>query len=160
LLGSGIEVYCPDCGKLFKSEKEMLEHYNTEHMPKVKVYPDVEIQAKYMGGHSGFTNQSEGYLRLYLEPHNRVVFTSHEFLFRIPVNKIKSTKVATEKELSALRIFLVGLIAFGWKKERKMFLISFEDELGDIQSAVFEHSDNIDYFARELYNLRVRMKNK
>jgi hypothetical protein len=150
-----LEVYCPECGRLFKGEKKMLKHLDKQHVSNKEHCTEliIEVDARYLGGHSAFTHQTDGYLYLYSDPQNKVVFESDEFTFEIPISKIKSAKVATEKEVDAMRFLLVGIFALGWQKENKMFLIQFEDELEKMQTVVFDHSDYMTDFANELFNL-------
>ena len=161
-----IEVYCPECKKLFSSEKEMLEHHNQEHEKideknetdsfDVEVW---EFPSKYLGGHVSYGEESNGILLLYSDPKNKIVFESSETTFEIPFSKIKNVKIVSEKELKALRIFMVGLLAFAWKKKHKLFLISYEDELGDIQTLIFD-PDWIEDLSSTLYQLRLKVKKK
>ena len=160
---------CPICNRMYDSKVEMMEHYNKEiefgrplstYVKDTKDKPLIGVKTTYLGGHSAFTKLTTGFLYLFSQPHNKVIFESDNFVLEIPINEIRETKVVTEKELSALRIFLVGLIAFGWKKEKRLYLIKFVDELGETQSVFFNYSENIEYFAPKLYNLRLEEKRK
>ena len=133
-------MYCPKCGRLFKSEEKMLEHLNKEHVSdKIHIKQlIIEIDARYLGGHPAFPCVTRGNLSLYSYPQNKIVFKSDMFTFEIPVGKIRSAVAPTEKD--------------------KIFIMEFEDESGAIQTVVFDNSDYMTEFANELLNLRVSMK--
>ena len=89
---------------------------------------------------------------------NKVVFETygeHEGRLEIPVAKIKDVRFATEKDISALRVWLVGAV-FGtlWKKEHKILLIDFEDEFGLVQHLTFEGKNDFENAEQELYDIR------
>jgi len=89
---------------------------------------------------------------------NKVVFETyyeHEGRLEIPVAKIKDVRFATEKDISALRVWLVGPV-FGvfWKKTHRILLIDFEDEFGIIRHLTFEGKDDFENVEKELYELR------
>lgn len=44
----------------------------------------------------------------------------------------------TQEKLSALRLFLVGLVAFAWKKKKLFMVLTFEDEAGIENGPVFD----------------------
>lgn len=39
-----LEVYCPECGKLFSSEDEMLDHHDKVHVQGIREEPPIEQQ--------------------------------------------------------------------------------------------------------------------
>jgi len=57
-LDTEIEVYCPEYGKLFKKEKEMLKHYHKEHEEATdEQYEENkeaknDVQCEYLTGYS------------------------------------------------------------------------------------------------------------
>ena len=148
-----LEVYCPDCGKLFKGQNKMLRHVETDHVGKKKHAKEVilELDARYLGGHPSCTHQTNGLLSLYSRPLDKVVFESDDFIFEIPTCTINRVKVAEGKEIDFTRVLLVGLIAgLVWQKENKIFYIEFQDEFHQTQTVVFDHSESIDEFADKL----------
>jgi uncharacterized C2H2 Zn-finger protein len=148
-----LEVYCPDCGKLFKGQNRMLRHVETDHVGKKKHAKEVmiELDARYLGGHPSFTHPTNGLLSLYSHPLDKVIFESDDFIFEIPTYAINRVKVAEGKEIDAMRVLLVGLVAgLVWQKKNKIFYIEFQDELHQTHTAVFDHSDAIDEFADKL----------
>jgi hypothetical protein len=95
---------------------------------------------------------------------NKVVFETygeHEGRLEIPVAKVKDVRFATEKDVSALRVWLLGP-AFGvfWKKKHKILLIDFEDEFGIIQHLTFEGGNDLENAEKELYDMRKAEKLK
>ncbi len=141
LMKDNLEVYCPKCGKLFTEEDKMLEHLDREHVSDKEHLKELilEIDARYLGGHSAFTRQINGNLSLYSHPQNKVVFKSAKFSFEVPISKIKRAIAPTEKE---------------------SFVMEFKDEQGTSQTVFFDHSSYMTDFANELFNLRVDVKTK
>jgi len=95
---------------------------------------------------------------------NKIVFQTygeHEGKMEIPIAKIKDVRFATEKDISALRVWLVGPV-FGtlWKKKHRILLIDFEDEFGIIQHLTFEGRNDIENAEKELYDMRKAEKLK
>ena len=153
-----LEVKCPECGRLFKSEEQMIEHLESKHEMSTKENPILGFEATYLGGHPANAGLAYGYLYIFSGQNNRIVFESENLTFEIPISRIKNVKAATEKEVSTMRVLLVGILALGWQKENKMYLIQFEDELGEMETVIFEHSGAMTEFGKELYNLRLKMK--
>ena len=76
----------------------------------------------------------------------------------IPVAKITDARFATEKDVSALRVWLVGpVLGTLWKQYHKMLTIDAEDEFGIIQHFVFE-GDKVEEIMDELYEIRKRKR--
>jgi hypothetical protein len=115
--------------------------------------------AKYLGGHAAFAKDAVGKLYLYPAPDNKVVFESRLVNMQIPLSSVTDSKVVTEKELSAGRVLLVGILAFAWKKKTRMLLIEFKDNLGSTQTPVFE-PQKVDEVASKLYEMRQQLKLK
>lgn len=72
----------------------------------------------------------------------------------IPVPKIRDARLATEKDISALRVFLLGPI-FGVfaKIEHKLLIIDCEDELGIMKHLTFE-GDWMEEAVGDFYDIR------
>jgi hypothetical protein len=89
---------------------------------------------------------------------NKVVFETygeHEGRLEIPIVKIKDVRFATEKDISALRVWLVGpVLGTFWKKKLNILLIDYEDEFEIIQHLAFEGRNEIENAEKELYQLR------
>ena len=149
---------CPDCGKTFQTwsdlSKHMEEHKEKAALPTTPVAIG-KYKAKYFGGHVAFVKETDGVLHLYSEPESKIVFTSNTATFEIPFGKIKDSKIATEKELSLLRIALMGLAGLALKKKTKFLVITYEDAIGGIQNPVFK-PDLIEEFSSDLYRLRLK----
>jgi hypothetical protein len=79
---------------------------------------------------------------------------SHSETKEIPVAKIKDVRFATEKDISALRVWLVGPV-FGtlWKETHRIILVDFEDKSGIIRHAIFKGGDNIEEAEQQLYTM-------
>jgi hypothetical protein len=112
-----------------------------------------EYDVKYLGQY-----EAKGILLLYPE---RVVFSPEEDYdekIEIPVAKIVDARFATEKDISALRVWLVGpVLGILWKKHHKMLTIDADDEFGIIQHFVFE-GEGVEEIVEELYDIRKRSK--
>jgi hypothetical protein len=95
--------------------------------------------------------------RLLLHKEKVVFEPDEEYAERveISVNKIKDVRLATEKDISALRVWLVGPV-FGalWKKEHRILVIDVEDEYGIVEHLTFEGDNYIGDAERELYDIR------
>jgi hypothetical protein len=89
---------------------------------------------------------------------NKVVFETygeHEGRLEISIAKIKDVRFTTEKDVSALRVWLVvPVLGTFWKKKRNILLIDFEDEFGIVQHLAFEGPDDIENAEKELYQMR------
>ena len=109
-------------------------------------------KAKYLGGHSAFPKQMDVHLNLlsdYIE--------IPEFPLRIPYVKIRNVQSLTQEKLSAMRLLLVGLLAFAWKKKKLYMLLTFEDEAGVEQNPVFD-VDKIEEVQPAIYNRMLAVK--
>lgn len=116
---------------------------------------------KYLGGNIEYPCEQEGTLIITTET---VIFEAPNFdliPMKIPIDKIEDAKVVTEKEISALRVFLFGAV-FGtlFKKTSKAFEIDFRDSHGILQHLIFQFEDNFDIENLEmlLYNYRKNKK--
>jgi hypothetical protein len=95
---------------------------------------------------------------------NKVVFETygeHEGRLEIPIVKIKDVRFATEKDISALRVWLVGpVLGAFWKKKHNILLIDYEDEFEIIQHLAFEGRNDLENAEKELYQIRKTEKLK
>ena len=95
---------------------------------------------------------------------NKIVFETygeHEGRLEIPVAKIKDVRFATEKDISALRVWLVGpVLGTFWKKRHNILLIDFLDDFEIIQHLAFEGRNDIVNAEKELYEMRKAEKLK
>jgi hypothetical protein len=95
---------------------------------------------------------------------DKVVFETygeHEGRLDIPIEKVRDVRFATEKDISALRVWLVGpVLGAFWKKKHYILLIDFEDEFGIIQHLAFEGRSDIENAESELYDMRKAFKNQ
>ena len=95
---------------------------------------------------------------------DKVVFETygeHEGKLEIPISKINDARFATEKDISALRVWLVGpVLGTFWKKKHNILLIDFEDEFGILQHLAFEGRNDLENAERELYEMRKALKLK
>jgi hypothetical protein len=95
----------------------------------------------YLGGHPIETEGMKlGVLNII--ENKKIEFTTYNSisLFKINIKEITNCKLETKESLSAKRIALVGLLAFGLKKGRSYVRISFNHKLGP-QEVVF-HNHN------------------
>jgi hypothetical protein len=92
---------------------------------------------------------------------DRVVFEPVEEegeKIEIPVSKIRDARLATDKDISALRVWLLGpALGAYFKTERRLLIIDTEDELGIMKHLVFE-GDGMEEAAEALYEIRRREK--
>jgi hypothetical protein len=79
-------------------------------------------------------------------------------LFQLGNWKIKDVRFTTEKEISALRVWLLGpKWATLLKKKRHLLTIDDEDETGIIQHPFFE-GDDMDLALEEINEIRITRK--
>src|SRR5271157_3328798 len=120
---------------------------------EIREHDPIEYDLKYLGQY-----ETKGMLQLYP---NRVVYSPEEDYdekIEIPIAKITDVRFATENDISALRVWLVGpVLGTLWKKQHKMLTIDVEDEVGIIQHFVFE-GDGAEEIIAELYDIRKRRK--
>ena len=108
---------------------------------KGKQPPEEAAYVTYLGGFAGVTTQHS--VKMRFEATKAIVEDSPllgkgQVLWVMPYNKIRSTRVDTTENLTAARLLLTGILAFGLKKKHRYLVVSFEDEYGLIQNPVFE----------------------
>lgn len=94
---------------------------------------EYSYKATYLGGHSAFPKQMKVHLTLLPD-----CIEIPEFPAKIPYSKIKNVQSVTKEKLSAMRLLLVGLLAFAWKKKKLYMLLTYEDDAGIEQNPVFD----------------------
>jgi hypothetical protein len=127
----------------------------------------LNVQLYYLGGFAGATEQTvtmrfeatqitvewplpdDPASRMNCIDHFRSVDISR-LLWVMPYDKIKDTHIDTAEKLTATRLFLTGILAFGLKKKHRYLVVSFEDEYGLEQNPVFEGRE-IDATQQEIY---------
>jgi hypothetical protein len=142
---------CAHCGFTFKPKEE----HNT-------LCEACSIQVRDDSGHKRFNAtllgsvEVKGSLLLFPE---KIAFEPEEVYFRdkkleIAVSKIKDVRFATDNDISALRVFLLGApLGVLLKKKHKMLTIDFDDEFGITQHPVFE-GDDMEVALKELFEIR------
>ena len=93
---------------------------------------------------------------------DKVVFEPNEEeeaeKIEIPVSKIKDARLATEKDISALDVFLLGpVLGVLAKRKHKLLTIDCEDELGIMEHLTFE-GDGMEEAVQDLYEVRRKEK--
>ena len=100
--------------------------------------PALKYSVKYLGGHSSYSNQSNGSLFVLGEPQNKVIFESPNFKFDILAEKLKDVKITSGKYLDPGMALMIGVAALLVKSEQKALLIQFEDSHGIQQTPTFQ----------------------
>ena len=106
--------------------------------------------------HGLYSFEIKGKLMLFPE---KVVFEPKEVYFKdkkleMELSKIKDVRYTTEKEISALRVWLLGTtLAALLKKKHHMLTIDYEDESGILQHLIFE-GKNMKKAIEELNEIR------
>jgi hypothetical protein len=81
-------------------------------------------------------------------------YTEYTKKIEILIDKIKDARFATEEDISALRVWLVGpVLGTLWRERHKILVIDFEDEFGIVQHLAFEGND-MEEAIEELYEIR------
>ena len=85
-------------------------------------------------------------------------YTEYTEKIEILIDKIKDVRLATEEDISALRVWLVGpVLGTALTEKHKILIIDFEDEFGIVQHSTFEAKD-IEDAVEELYEIRKARK--
>lgn len=103
-------------------------------------------KAEYIGGHALFPKKMKCTLVV-----TGAGITVPEMGLTIPYDRINKVQVVTEKEVSALRVALLGIIGAFWKKKKKMLLISYTDETGVTHDMLFDVKKKADEAAAVIY---------
>ncbi len=115
----------------------------------------IEYEVTYLSHHG---RKIKGVLLLFSD---KVVFEPDEEeaeKIEIPLSKIKDARLATEKDISALDVFLFGpTIGVLAKREHKLMTIDYEDELGILTHMTFE-GDEMEDAVDDLYDIRRKEK--
>lgn len=109
---------------------------NLKYSTGIRIKLDERImsyKAEYIGGHSAFPKPRDVNLVLKSD-----FLEIPEFSLKIPYGKIRNVRNMTQEKLSALRLFLVDLVAFGWTKKKLFMVLTFEDEAGIENNPVFD----------------------
>ena len=110
-----------------------------------------EYRVTYLGGNIKYPFEQEGTLTL---TSKIVLFESPDsdlIPMKIPIDKIEDAKIVTEKEISALRVFLIGpVLGTLFKKTNKAFEIDFRDSHGILQHPIFQFKDLDDFGIEDL----------
>lgn len=99
-----------------------------------------EMYATYCGGHKATSEKANVKLILTNERLIANAIGYPIFYASIPLSAIVDYGVDTKERITATRVFLVGLLAIGLKKEDKYFWIEYTDVKGIKHTPVF-HSD-------------------
>lgn len=118
------------------------------HVERKKMSEHSEYDVKYFS-----PLEIKGKLLLY--PDKIVFKPKEEYAEKIvvPVYKIKDVRFTTEKDISALDVFLLGAVAVLTGKKHKMITIDYDDEFGIMQHLTFE-GDDMEVAFGELYEIR------
>lgn len=144
-------IFLINMGENKKEEEEITTDYNK------KIY----YKTDYLGGHPietegvkyGVLNIIEGKRRKI----NRLEFTNNysQNLFEIEIKDITNCKLETKKTMSAKRIALVGILAFGLKKGRSYIRISFNHKLGKQEIVLFNHNKKNKEIVKKINSARM-----
>jgi Short C-terminal domain len=150
--------HCKECGKGLP----IIPRLNSDQTGYLKdLCKDCEIKypakltkfnAKYIGGYGAFPEPKDVKLQTYPD-HLEVA----ELGLTIPYNQLQNVQTMTEEKLKASRLFLVGILAFAWKKLTPYLVITFADELGIEQNPVFD-VDHISVVQPFLYQQMVNAR--
>ncbi|RLI07396.1 hypothetical protein DRO42_08140 [Candidatus Bathyarchaeota archaeon] len=94
---------------------------------------EYSYEGKYLGGHSAFPKEMKVHINLmpnYLE--------IQEFPAFIPYENIINVQSMSQEKLSAMRLLLVGIFAFAWKKKKQFMVLTYKDDAGIEQNPVFD----------------------
>jgi Short C-terminal domain len=109
--------------------------------------PALEVYAKYLGGHKLYPKLVD--TMVYIFSDRIEIPTIH---LRVPYTSMSNIENADEKKITAKRLFLVGSLAFGWKKRDIYTIIEYLDGFNQKQSLVFDFGKNIQNAQRRIYD--------
>ena len=92
----------------------------------------LSFKAEYLGGHALFPKKMK--CTLVVGPAGIAI---PEMGLSLPYERVNKVQVITQKEVSALRFALLGVIGLLWKKKKKMLLISYTDDTGLTHDMLF-----------------------
>ena len=134
---------CTHCGYKFKPKEESETICESCRLQIRDVSTNfghrVEFDVKYFG-----SLEINGKLQLFSE---KVVFEPKEVYFKnkkmeILLSKIKDVRFTAEKEITGLRVWILGpTLGALMKKKHNMLTVDYEDEFGIIQHLIFEGPD-------------------
>jgi len=111
--------------------------------------------ATYLGGHLKYPREVEGYLKL---TENHVHFIPKRLAegllfvtFEVPLKDIENLELMTKKEITAGRVFLLGVLALAYPEEKKYLKLTYKNKIGLTESPVF-YIEDIEKAVRVLYD--------
>ncbi|MEM3598570.1 MAG: hypothetical protein QXT02_06540 [Candidatus Hadarchaeum sp.] len=114
---------------------------NTPYSNGQKLGPSFSIE--YLGGHPQYMKRERGTLKVLTD---KIIFLSGHFgkkeKFSIPLKDIKRVELQLEHKVTLGRMLLLGIFAFGAKKEKKYVVIDF-NVAGMEAKAVFDFPGDI-----------------
>jgi len=145
--------HCKGCGK----KLPIMPVLNLDHSDYLRdlcsdcelKYP-AKIKAKYIGGYGAFPEPKDVKLQTYPD-----LLEVPELGLTIPYSQLQNVQTMTEEKLKASRIFLVGILAFAWKKRTPYLVLTFTDEAGIEQNPVFDVATSaIVFLYQQMVNAR------
>ncbi len=134
---------CNGCGKnIGFATIYQGKHYCDDCHKKTQELFGNAYKGKYLGGHSAYPKDLE--IRMKLMPDFVEIFefparTNKENLgIKLKYEDITNVQSLTQEKLSALRIWLVGLLALAWKEKKLYMVLSYKDRAGFEQNPVFD----------------------
>ncbi len=130
-------------------------HTRIESLPKEFLEPIEEaFPARYVGGHPLHPNSREVGICL-----RASTLEVPELEIIIPYARITRVKPVTQEEVQVERLLLVGVLAFGWKKERRYLHLSFADQVGLSHDMIFD-VEKVEDVVPSIYQRVVAAKEK
>jgi hypothetical protein len=146
--------FCSDCGTQIAADEKhwtlkdgsglLCNACDEERKKKAAAQVKAESwPASYLGGFSGFTSRYKEPVKMRFDAtqvaiENSPILGDKRVLWVMPYNKIKDVRIDTAEHLTAARLLLTGILAFGLKKKDRYLVVSFEDQNGMMQNPVFE----------------------
>jgi hypothetical protein len=104
------------------------------------------LYAKYLGGHKLYPKSENAWVYFYSD---RIEIP--KIHLRVPYTTMSNLENADEKNITAKRLFLVGLLAFGWKKKDVYTIIEYLDGFNQKQVLVFDFEDHVQEAQQFIY---------
>lgn len=143
---------CFNCGREFEIYNLVVCHHCVtsfcdicigNHSTKAKF----GIYTKYLGGHKLYPKSVDTWVYFYSD---RIeIPTIH---LRVPYISMSNIENADEKKITASRLFLAGVYAFGWKKKDVYTIIEYLDGFNQKQVLVFDFREHIQEAQQKIYD--------
>ena len=143
---------CFNCGREFEIFnlticKHCLTSFCDICMGKHSTEPKLHFDAKYLGGHKLYPKSVDVRVNIFSDRIEIPILH-----LRVSYTFMSNIENADEKKITAKRLFLVGLFAFGWRKKDVYTIIEYLDGFNQKQGLVFDFGKSIQEAQQRIYD--------